>query len=85
MDEQQNEIIRSLSGRDRYRLCKGVKHFGVSVEQWSKMRPEQCQKIVQRFNSATVEGSSAGSISALSSPSPAGEGTSSSDQPSYAQ
>ena len=82
VDEPQNEIVCSLSRRGRYRLCEGVKHFAVSVEKWSKMRPEQRQKIVQRFNSASTEGSSAGSIRALSSPYPAGEGTASSDQPS---
>ena len=80
VDEQQNEIIRSLSGRGRYRLCEGVKHFGVSVEQWTKMRPEQRQKIVQRFNSATIEGSSASSVHTFSSPSIADEDTASSDQ-----
>ena len=75
VDEQQNEIVRSLSGRGRYRLCESVRHFGVSVEQWTKMRPEQQQKIVRRFNSATIEGSSAGSSRALSSPLLADEGT----------
>ena len=53
VDEQQNEIIHSLSGRGSYRLCESVKHLGVSAEQWSKMRPDQRQKIVQRFKSAT--------------------------------
>ena len=74
-DEQQNEIVHSLSGRGRYRLCESVKHFGVSVEQWTKMCPEQRQKIVQRFNSATTEGSSARSSRALSSSLLADEGT----------
>lgn len=81
VNEQQNEIIRSLSGRGSYRLYESVKHLGVSVEQWSKMRPDQRQKIVQRFKSATIEGSSAGSSRALSTSSLANECTIISDQP----
>ena len=36
VDEQQNEIICSLSGRGSYRLCESVKHLGFSraVEQY---------------------------------------------------
>ena len=79
VDEQQNEIVRSLSGRGRYRLCENVKHFGVSVEQWTKMRPEQRQKIVRRFHSAAIESNSAGSISG---PSLAESAVSSDQQPS---
>ena len=49
-----NGIVRSLSGRGHYWLCDYVKHFAVSVEQWSKMRPEQHQKIAQRFTRLKV-------------------------------
>ena len=74
------KLYAHCSRRGRYRLCEGVKHFGVSVEQWTKMRPEQRQKIVQRFNPATIEGSSASSVHTFSSPSIADEDTASSDQ-----
>ena len=54
VDAQRNEVIRSLSGRGRYRLAENCQHLGVSMEEWSKMRPDQRRKVVQKFESVQL-------------------------------
>lgn len=49
VDKQQNEVIHLLLGRGHYWLCDCVKHLGISIEEWTKMRPEQRQKILTMF------------------------------------
>ena len=36
IDTERNEIIRSLSGKDRYRLSARFRYLGVSIEEWNK-------------------------------------------------
>ena len=38
---QRDEVVRSLSGRGKYRLDKEYAHLIVAPEQWTRMRPEQ--------------------------------------------
>ena len=59
VDTQRSEIIRALSGRGCYRLAEGYRQLGVSIEVWSKMRPDQRKKIVQKFESFKLQFSSA--------------------------
>ena len=55
VEAQRNEIVRSLSGRGQYRLAEDYRNLGVSMEEWSKMRPDQRKAIVQRFDSAQLK------------------------------
>ena len=57
IDTQRNEIIRSLSGRGRYRLSARFRCLGVSIEEWNKMRSDQRKKILQKFESAQLTAS----------------------------
>ena len=59
VDTQRSEIIHALSGRGCYRLAEGYRQLGVSIEVWSKMRPDQRKKIVQKFESLKIQFSSA--------------------------
>ena len=54
VDAQRDEIIRALSGRGQYRLCEQYRHLGVPLEEWNKMRPDQRQHIVGRFDSQQI-------------------------------
>jgi len=52
--QQEDEIIRALSGRGQYRLPK-FSHLAVSPSQWAKMRPDQRREVVERFDYATMK------------------------------
>ena len=54
VDAQQEEIIRSLSGRGRYRLTESNRNLGVTVLEWNKMRPDQRKQVVEKFRSAQL-------------------------------
>ena len=58
VDAQRSEIIRALSGRGCYRLAEGYRQLEVSIEAWSKMRPDQRKRSVQKFESFRLQLSS---------------------------
>lgn len=51
---QQEEIIRSLSGRGQYRLKPEFSHYGVSNLEWLKMRSDQRRALVANFEKAVI-------------------------------
>ena len=46
---QQEEIIRSLSRRGQYRLKPEFSHYGVSNQEWLKMRSDQRRALIAKF------------------------------------
>ncbi len=54
VEEQHNEIVCSLSGRGRFRLVETYRYFGVSVDEWNKMRSDQRKNVVDRFEKAQL-------------------------------
>ena len=59
VEGQREEAIRSLSGRGRYRVCKGYKYMQVDPQKWATMSPEQRQDVIKQFDSAPVRPSRA--------------------------
>ena len=54
--QQQEEVIRALSGRGQYRLLSQYSHYSVSASVWGKMRPEQRCELVNKFGKAASAG-----------------------------
>ena len=52
---QHEEIIRALSNRGQYRLKSEYEHYGVTTQEWVKMRPDQRQAIVAAFEKASLK------------------------------
>ena len=50
---QHEEVIRALSGRGQYRLHPKFSHYGVTSQEWIRMRPDQRQRIADNFREAT--------------------------------
>ena len=59
VDRQRSEIICALSGRGCYRLAEGYRQLEVSIEAWSKIRPDQRKRTVQKFESFRIQLNSA--------------------------
>ena len=53
--QQQEEIVRALSGRGQFRLLPQFSHFSVSATSWTKMKPEQRREVISKFNKATLK------------------------------
>ena len=53
--QQREEVIRALSCRGQYRLLPEYSHLGVSVSEWTKMRPEQRRDIIAKFDTTTLK------------------------------
>ena len=51
---QQEEIIRSLFGRGQYRLKPEFSHYGVSKQEWLKMRLDQRRALVANCEKAVI-------------------------------
>lgn len=51
---QHEEVTRALSGRGNYRLHPKFSHYGVTTQEWMRMRPDQRQKITDSFRKATL-------------------------------
>jgi len=49
VEGQREEAIRSLSGRARYRVCKGYKYLQFAPQKWATMSPEQRQDVIKQF------------------------------------
>ena len=54
MESQREEIVRALSGRGQYRLNPEFAHYGVSTQEWIKMRTDQRQQVLEIFQKATL-------------------------------
>ena len=54
VESQRDENIRAFSDRGQYRLLPDFQHLVVPVQDWMKMRPDQCQKVVDDFNGITL-------------------------------
>ena len=54
VQQQRDEVLRSLSGRGQYRLCKRYEYLQVLPQQWVKMSPEQRKGIIKQFDSAAL-------------------------------
>ena len=72
VESQREEIARALSGRGQYRLNPEFSHCGVSTHEWMKMRPDQRQQILYKFQEATLPeyGQKQNKLSALTMPAP---------------
>ena len=51
---QHEEVARALSGRGQYRLQPKFSHYGVTTQEWMRMRPDQRKKIIDNFRKATL-------------------------------
>ena len=56
---QHEEVIRALSQRGKYVLKPEYAHYGVTAQEWMKMRPDQQQQIVDDFQKAILKVSAA--------------------------
>ena len=54
VESQREEILRALSGRGQYRLNLEFAHYGVSTQEWIKMRTDQRQQVLEIFQKATL-------------------------------
>ena len=54
VESQREEIVRALSGRGQYRLNPEFAHYGVSTQEWIKMRTDQRQQVLEIFQKATL-------------------------------
>ena len=54
VQSQREEIVRALSGRGQYRLNPEFAHCGVSTQEWAKMRTDQRQQVLEKFEKATL-------------------------------
>ena len=54
VQSQREEIVRALSGRGQYRLNPEFAHYGVSTQEWAKMRTDQRQQVLEKFEKATL-------------------------------
>jgi len=50
--EQRDEVIRALSGRGNYQLCRGYEHLQVSPQEWAKITPDQRKRHIKKFDDA---------------------------------
>ena len=50
--QQRDEVIRTLSGRGKYRLCGAYEHLQVSPQEWAKMTPNQRKRHIKKFDDA---------------------------------
>ena len=70
VDSQKEEVIRSLSGRGKFRFCPEFAHYGVPSPVWIKMRAEQRHEIVSTFEKAKLPRSLSQSTHSVSDCSP---------------
>ena len=68
--DSQKEVIRSLSGRGKFRFCPEFAHYGVPSPVWIKMRAEQRHEIVSTFEKAKLPRSLSQSTHSVSDCSP---------------
>ena len=54
VQSQREEIVWALSGRGQYRLNPEFAHHGVSTQEWTKMRTDQQQQVLEKFEKATL-------------------------------
>ena len=52
---QHEEVTRALSQRGKYILKPEYAHYGVTTQEWMKMRPDQRQNIIEGFQKATLK------------------------------
>ena len=64
--QQQDEIIRALSGRGQFRLLPQFSQYSVSATAWTKMRPEQRREVITKFNKATMKSKQPATVAANS-------------------
>lgn len=55
--EQRDEVIRALSGRGKYQLCKPYEHLQVQPQEWVKMTSDQRKRHIKEFDAAAMRGS----------------------------
>ena len=55
MTSQHEEIIRALSQRGQYRLKPEYAHYGVTTQEWVKMRSDQRQTVLAVFEKASLK------------------------------
>ncbi len=53
--QQQEEIVRALSGRGQFRLLPQFSHYSVSATTWTRMKPEQRREVINKFSKATMK------------------------------
>lgn len=51
---QQEEVTRALSGRGQYCLKPEFSHYGVTTQEWMRMRPDQRQSVIDAFQKAKL-------------------------------
>ena len=54
VQSQREEIVQALSGCGQYRLNQEFAHYGVSTQEWTKMRTDQRQQVLEKFEKATL-------------------------------
>jgi hypothetical protein len=52
--EQRDEVIRAISGRGEYRLCKGYEYLQILPQEWAKMTPDQRKRHIKKFDAAAL-------------------------------
>ena len=57
VEGQRDDAIRALSGRGRYRLCQDYQYLKIGPQEWAVMTPQQRQKVVNQFDSASLQSS----------------------------
>ena len=45
----QHEVIHALSGQGCYRVAENYQSLSVSLEEWTKMHPDQRKSVVKSF------------------------------------
>ena len=54
VNAQHEEVIQALSGRGCYRVAENYQSLSVSLEEWTKMRPDQRKSVVKSFFTAEL-------------------------------